>query len=136
MKLSESLQETLQAIVDRIIPGDDYPSAWGAGVGTYLERQFEKDLAPFFADYCEGLTSLDAESIARFQRHFCSLSDEEKDRVLSHVEAGDVITPWSIPPTAFFKLLTDTTAEGYYSEPEQGGNRDGLSWAMIGFENS
>lgn len=40
MKLNESQQRTLRAAVDRIIPADDYPSAWQAGVGDYLAQQF------------------------------------------------------------------------------------------------
>jgi hypothetical protein len=32
-------------------------------------------------------------------------------------------------------MLVNTTAEGYYSEPQQGGNRRGISWVMTGFEN-
>lgn len=36
MKFNESQQRTLPAAVNRIIPADDYPSAWQAGVGDYL----------------------------------------------------------------------------------------------------
>jgi len=136
MKLTEHLEQTLRAAVDRIIPADEYPGAWQSGVGDYLARQFEKDLRPFFADYCSGLASLEADSIARFQRDFCSLLDEEKDEILGKVETGKVSTNWTIAPQIFFRLLTNTTAEGFYSEPEQGGNRDGLSWVMVGFESS
>jgi hypothetical protein len=31
-------------------------------------------------------------------------------------------------------MLVNTTAEGYYSEPQQGGNRGAISWLMTGFE--
>jgi len=135
MKLPENLQQTLRAAVNRIIPADDYPSAWDAGVDDYLEQQFEKDLLPFFADYCAGLASLEAESLARFDRSFGSLADDQQDEILAHVELGNVLTAWAVSPRVFFKLLADTTAQGYYSEPEQGGNRNQVSWAMIGFEN-
>jgi len=136
MKLPEHLQQTLRAAVDRIIPADEYPSAWDAGVGNYLERQFEKDLLPFFADYRAGLTSLEAESIKRFERSFVSLADKEQDEILADVEVGEVRTEWEVAPRVFFKLLAETTAEGFYSEPEQGGNRDHVSWSMIGFESN
>jgi hypothetical protein len=135
MKLPEDLEQTLHAAVDRIIPADEYPSASQCGVGDYLARQFENDLIPFFADYCSGLASLEAESIARFQQRFPSLSDEDKDEILTQVEAGNVSTNWTVAPQIFFRLLTNTTAEGFYSEPEQGGNRDRVSWAMVGFES-
>jgi hypothetical protein len=135
MKLSENLQQTLRAAIDRIIPADDYPGAWDAGVGNYLQRQFEHDLLPFFADYCDGLGSLEAESRARFEASFAALGDEQKDQILRSVEIGEVRTEWTVKPQVFFKLLTETTVEGFYSEPEQGGNRDRASWIMIGFES-
>ena len=134
MRLTRQQQQTLRAAVDRIIPPDDYPGAWQSGVGDYLERQFESDLRPVLDDYCAGLTALEAESVARFQQSFILLSDEEQDTVLRHIEAGEVLTAWEVAPRLFFNLLVNTTAEGFYSDPEQGGNRNGVSWAMTGFE--
>ena len=55
MKLNKSQQRTLRAAVDRIIPADDYPSAWQAGVGDYLARQFEGDLKPVLDAYRETI---------------------------------------------------------------------------------
>jgi len=136
MKLTEQQQQTLRAAVDRVIPPDDYPGAWQSGVGDYLARQFESDLSEVFADYCTGLTALDAESVARFQQSFSQLSERDQDYVLALVEAGEVITTWDVRPTLFFNLLVNTTAEGFYSEPEQGGNRNRVSWAMTGFEEA
>lgn len=134
MRLTEQQQQTLRAAVDRIIPPDDYPGAWESGVGDYLARQFERDLSPVFDDYCSGLTALDAESLARFQQDFSQLSAADQDHVLRLVEAGEVITTWQVEPCSFFNLLVRTTAEGFYSEPEQGGNRNAVSWTMVGFE--
>ncbi len=54
--------------------------------------------------------------------------------MLRHIEAGEVLTAWNVTPRLFFSLLVNTTAEGFYSNPEQGGNRKGVSWAMTGFE--
>ena len=134
MKLTEQQQQTLRAAVDRIIPPDDYPGAWESGVVDYLTRQFERDLRPAFDDYCNGLTALDAESLARFQQNFSQLSEGDQDHVLRLVETGEVITTWKVAPHSFFDLLVRTTAEGFYSEPEQGGNRNAVSWSMVGFE--
>lgn len=134
MKLTEQQQQTLRAAIDRIIPPDDYPGAWLSGVGDYLARQFDGDLRPVFDDYCAGLTALDAESVARFQQSYSKLSEEDQDHVLGLVEAGEVLTAWDVAPCHFFDLLVRTTAEGFYSEPEQGGNRNAASWTMVGFE--
>src|SRR5258705_8559268 len=133
MRLTDEQQQTLRAAVDRIIPPDDYPGAWQSGVGDYLARQFEGDLLPVLDDYRSGLTALEAESIARFQQRFTLLSHGQQDTLLQHIEAGEVLTVWNVAPTVFFNLLVNTTAEGFYSEPEQGGNRERISWAMTGF---
>ena len=136
MRLTEQQQNTLRAAVDRIIPPDDFPGGWQSGVGDYLARQFEGDLLPMFDDYCTGLTGLDAEALARFQQSFSKLSEEDQDHLLGLVEAGEVLTTWDVTPGHFFDLLVRTTAEGFYSEPEQGGNRNAVSWKMIGFEEA
>jgi hypothetical protein len=134
MKFNEQQQRTLRAAVDRIIPLDDYPGAWAAGAGDYLAKQFERDLVSVIDVYREGLNSLEAEADLRYQRAFEALTDDDKDFLLSQVEEGEVLAPWPVPPQSFFKLLVETTVEGYYSDPEQGGNRDGVSWLMTGFE--
>lgn len=124
----------MRAAVDRIIPPDDYPGAWAAGVGDYLARQFEGDLALQLNLFTAGLDGLEAEALARFDSRFVNLTLDQQDTCLAHIETGEVLTLWSVPPPRFFELLVNTTAEGYYSEPEQGGNRAAISWAMTGFE--
>ena len=132
--MTDVQQQTLRAAVNRIIPPDDYPGAWEAGVGDYLARQFEGDLAPQLDLYRAGLDAVEAEALTRFQSSFARLTLAQQDTTLHHIEAGEVLTSWPIPPARFFELLVNTTAEGYYSEPEQGGNRAAISWAMTGFE--
>ena len=134
MGLTREHQQTLRAAVNRIVPPDDYPGAWESGVGDYLERLFETDLRAVLEDYRAGLTALEAESFAGFQQSFTSLSEEQQDTVLTRIETGEVLTTWDVAPLVFFNLLVNTTAEGFYSDPEQGGNRDRASWAMTGFE--
>jgi gluconate 2-dehydrogenase gamma chain len=133
-QLTEIQQQTLRAAVDRIIPPDDYPGAWDAGVGDYLARQFEGDLALQLDLFTTGLDALEAEALARFNSRFVNLTFDQQDTALAHIETREVLTLWSIPPARFFELLVNTTAEGYYCEPEQGGNRAAISWAMTGFE--
>jgi len=38
-------------------------------------------------------------------------------------------------PSRFFTILVNTTAEGYYSDPQQGGNLSCVLWIMTGFED-
>src|SRR4030095_7551005 len=130
MRLTKQQQQTLRAAVDRIIPPDEYPGGWESGVGDYLARQFESDLRSVFEECGAGLTGLEAESVVRFQQSFDLISDEERDTVLRAIEVGEVLTEWAVAPGFFFHLLVKTTAEGFYSNPEQGGNHNCVSWIM------
>lgn len=124
----------LRAVLDCLIPADDFPGAWEAGVADYIERQFNRDLADQRDFYCLGLDAVEAESQARFQTTFNQLTAAQQMETLEAIELGNITTSWPVSPRAFFTLLVNTAAEGYYSNPEQGGNRDSKSWLMTGFE--
>ena len=132
--LTELQLATLHALVDRIIPADDFPSGWQAGVGDYLAVQFERDLRPQIDRYRAGLDALEAEAQAGDGTPFADLDAENQDALLRRVEAGAITTAWPIDPAAFFQMAVEHTMEGFYSDPGNGGNRDGVSWRMIGFE--
>jgi hypothetical protein len=132
--LTERQLATLRALVDRIIPADDFPSGWQAGVGDYLARQFERDLRPQLDRYRAGLDALDAEARASIGARFAELDAEHQDALLRQIEAGSVTTNWPIDPAAFFQAAVEHTMEGFYSDPGNGGNRAGVAWRMIGFE--
>jgi Gluconate 2-dehydrogenase subunit 3 len=127
-------QQTLRAVVDCLIPPDEFPGAYEAGVCNYLERLFETDLATQFDFLRAGLDALETETHARFGKVFSQLSGEAQVATLEAIEIGNVLTPWPISPKLFLNLLVTTTAEGYYSDPQQGGNREAISWQMTGFE--
>jgi gluconate 2-dehydrogenase gamma chain len=131
--LTDLQRQTLQAALDCLIPPDDFPGAWEAGVGNYLARQFEGDLASRRSFYLAGLDGIEAEAIARFGEYFSKLESEDQSSILQSLESGAVATSWAISPEIFFKLMVETAAEGYYSNPEQGGNLDAISWTMTGF---
>jgi len=124
----------LQALVNCMIPADDFPNGWDAGVGDYLMRQFEGDLQDKLKFYQKGLKSLDAEAQARCEQDFVWLSIEEQTALLHEVESGQVKANWKVDPTEFIQMVAEHCAEGYYSDPENGGNREQVAWRMIGFE--
>jgi len=131
--LTEQQLATLRALVDRIIPADDFPSGWQAGVGDYLIGQFKRDLRPQLDRYRAGLDALDAEALAGSGARFDQLDAEYQDALLLRIEAGAVTTPWPINPATFFQAAVEHSMEGFYSDPGNGGNYDSISWRMIGF---
>lgn len=126
--------QILRAAIDGIIPPDDFPGGWEAGVGDYLLQQFERDLRPLLEMYRAGLDTLDQEAHARTGQSFAELTPEAQTTLLEQVEQGKVITAWPIAPVDFFRQLVDHAMEGYYGDSGNGGNRDAIAWKMIGFE--
>ena len=127
-------QNTLRATVDRIIPPDAYPGGAEAGVCDYFARHFQADLRPTLPLYRDGLDGLEAEAQTRHSLPFTALSAEQQDTLLRRVEWGNVEAHWHVAPDRFFRMLVQHAAEGFYSDPGNGGNRDAISWHMIGFD--
>jgi len=124
----------LRSLMNRIIPQDDFPDAWEAGVGDYLARQFERDLRSQVETYQLGLEALEAESQAFAGKGFTELDTSAQDVILSRLEAGQVTLSWLVDPTEFFHMVIEHVMEGYYSDPGNSGNRDSIAWRMIGFK--
>jgi gluconate 2-dehydrogenase gamma chain len=59
---------------------------------------------------------------------------EAQTAVLQDVEKGAVeAADWSgVEPAAFFALLREHTMMGFYGDPRHGGNKDRVSWRMLG----
>ena len=128
--------ETLRAVVDCLIPPDDFPGAYEAGVCDYIERLLQTDLAEHAEFFRAGLDATDNEALATYNAPFPLLTRDQQISILESIESGAVKTSWPIAPAHFFAMLVNTTAEGYYSDPEQGGNRGRASWVMTGFEDA
>jgi hypothetical protein len=124
---------TLRHLANRIVPEDEFPNAWDAGVGDFLERLLV--LRPDFVEtYRHGLNALEWESDYVLGRGFCVITDIERDSLLTDVEFGRIKTYWHVDAGYFFWLAVEQIMEGYYADPGNGGNKDGISWQMIGFK--
>jgi gluconate 2-dehydrogenase gamma chain len=128
--------DTLPAVVDCLIPPDDFPGGSDAGVCDYIERLLETDLAEHAEFFRLGLDAIDSEALATYNAPFSVLTREQQIGTLESIESGAVKTSWPIATARFFAMLVNITAEGYYSDPQQGGNRGCASWVMTGFEDA
>lgn len=131
--MNERQQQILRTLLDRLIPPDEFPGAWEAGVGDYLFGQFAGDLQNVLPDYRAGLDSLDREAFANHAVGFVELDADTQGILLSSVERGEVAAEWSVEPRRFFRQVVQHAHEGYYGDPGNGGNRFGVGWQMIGF---
>jgi choline dehydrogenase-like flavoprotein len=127
--------QTLRALVERIVPADDYPSGWQAGVGHFLRRIVERGPAGRPALIGAGLDQLDAEARARHDgTPFAALPDPAQDALITDLLAGHSSQRWEgMPADEFLSLMIRLTVQGYYGDPGNGGNRDAVSWDMIGY---
>ena len=82
-----------------------------------------------------GLKLVDAEAQARHGgRTFAGLGDEEQDALISDLLAGRTRVGWDgLAADTFLTLVVSLTVQGFYGDPGNGGNRDGVSWDMIGY---
>lgn len=132
--LSEQQLLILQTLVDCVIPPDEYPGGWEAGVGDYLLKQFSGDLKDELATYQSGLLALDSESLTVYKKPFADISSPEQVELLTQIEGDNVQSEWTVNPAEFFTMVVNHCAEGFYSDPSNGGNKNQIAWEMIGYE--
>ncbi|HZY18280.1 MAG TPA: gluconate 2-dehydrogenase subunit 3 family protein [Ramlibacter sp.] len=145
----------MEAAVDRLIPPDELgPGAREAGVVNYIDRQLAGAWGAGERLYRSGpwqagspsqgyqLPFTPAELFRNALRAlsqqgqgatpFEKLPGEQQDAWLTRLQNGGQDLE-GVPSKSFFESLLALTVEGYFSDPAYGGNRDGRSWAMIGF---
>lgn len=115
------------AIAARIVPTDDLPGATEAGVVHFIDRGLDGFLAGGRADFLKGLADFDARVATAHPGAggFAALDAARQDEFL----AGVTTTP-------FFGFMRFLTVCGLLASPAYGGNRDGVGWQLIGFEEA
>jgi len=137
MTLTPPQIATLRALVDRLIPADDAPGALDAGTDAFILALLDGDGAAEAPLLALGLTQLDHEAAAAHPgQSFATLPPSAQDALLAALERNQPATAWpaSISAPAFFNRMVDLAAEGFYADPANGGNRDGVSWRLIGYD--
>lgn len=123
---------TLLALLDTVVPEDDFPSASQAGVGDFVAGVLAGDLRDRAAEVRAGLVALDAEAAARAGVRFAALPPDDRTALLADLLEDRAKTAW---PDAggFARLLVALAIQGFYGDPGNGGNRDAVSWRMVGY---
>lgn len=120
----------VEALCDQVIPADDLPGAKQAGVLYYIDRQLAGPLRRFQAAYHDGLSKLRDACQSRTGRDFADLSFPDQTKFLEDIEAGR-----TEKLDSFWRLVIDHTMQGFYGSPAHGGNRDEVSWDMLGIRD-
>jgi gluconate 2-dehydrogenase gamma chain len=147
----------ITAAVDTFIPADELtPSGSQCGVATFIDRQlagswgdggrfysagpfrrgkpeqgYQLALTPreFFR---AGIAAANAWSVTTYGKEFDRLSSGDREAALKTMEANKAQFA-DFPSKMFFEQLLQITMEGYFSDPMYGGNRDKVSWKMLGY---
>ena len=123
--LSDSHARALASLCDQIIPADDFPSASQAGAVNYIDRQLGRHYRRHQSAYLEGLNAIDEISRKRFGVSCADATADQRLQIAITLEKDN---------HEFFELVRQHTMEGYYGSPRHGGNRDAVSWRMLGLD--
>jgi gluconate 2-dehydrogenase gamma chain len=125
----------LVAFIDRQLAG-----AWGSGAKTYRsgpfikgtrEQGYQLPLTPreFFS---AGIKATNAWTRKTFGKDFDRLSVGQREAALKTMDAGKAELD-EVNGKEFFEMLLQSAMEGFFADPIYGGNRDKVSWRMVGY---
>ncbi|HEY0333961.1 MAG TPA: gluconate 2-dehydrogenase subunit 3 family protein [Stenotrophomonas sp.] len=146
------------AACDRLIPSDDIgPGAVESGVPEFLDRHMQTPYAaggiwymqgPFLEAAPEfgyqgrlnlreilrvGIAAINAHCSKTFDgKAFGDLSDEQQETLLKAAESGKLELE-EISSKLFFSNFLSEVKNGYFADPQYGGNRSMGAWKMIGY---
>ncbi len=127
----------VEAVAEQIIPADKDPGAKDAGVVYFIDRQLVGPYARYQAVYRDGLRNLQATCRKEFKKPFEDLAWDNQTKILASLEAGRGPKQlWKSPSgSEFFHLVLGHTMQGFYGSPRHGGNRNFVSFKMLGIED-
>lgn len=117
------------AFAARIIPSDETPGAREAGSVHFADQALGGTLSDLLPIVRGGLESMNARVAETFPdtAAFADLSEDAQDEIIAAVEQED---------PGFFFFARTLVVLGLVTNPEYGGNRDGIGWELIGFDDS
>lgn len=126
--LTEREGAVFDAFAARIVPSGDTPGAREAGSVYFADQALGSFLEEVLPIVRGGIADLDERARTTGSgQGFAELDEAGQDEIIGAVETEN--------PGFFFFGRTLVTL-GLVSNPEHGGNRDGVGWALIGFEDA
>ncbi|MGV8984659.1 MAG: gluconate 2-dehydrogenase subunit 3 family protein [Cypionkella sp.] len=130
-----AIEARVPVFIDRQLAGD-----FGTAADLYMEGPFTPDADPNLGTqtpltpaeiYRQAIASFDEWCVQTHGSAFADLDPETQDAALTSLSKDDV----KLDPKLreFFTLLLQNTKEGYFCDPQYGGNAGMESWVYIGF---
>jgi len=115
------------AVVDRIVPEDEYPSASQAGIVDQLAADASSHLSTLWAtSLAPGLERLQRRALDYSGMAFADLDEPTQDELLEEL-ANDIDTGSAEVGKSWYATLVRLVCEHYY------GTRGAASWKMLGY---
>ncbi len=135
--LSDREYRLVEAIAEQIIPTDEWPGGRDAGVANYIDTQLIGPYTRFQEDYRRGLGALEEHCTSTHRAAFEELPWETQTSVLRAMETGAIEgDQWKDGfSKRFFELVRSHALQGYYGSPRHGGNKNFVSFAMMGIDD-
>src|SRR5271163_1959632 len=155
--LNETEHAFVVAAVDTLIPADELsPSGSDCGCAVYIDRQLASAwgggakmyrAGPFFKGkpeqgyqlpltpaefFVAGIAAANEWSRKTYGRDFDRLAPDKRIEALKQMQEGKAEFA-NFSSRAFFARLLTLTMEGFFGDPIYGGNRNKVSWKMLGF---
>ena len=125
--LSAAEAADIEAVAAQIIPTDDTPGAREAGVVYFIDRA----LATFLSQLAERLSGAARRVSGGVSR--TGIPARRRSRRCTSAQQIEYLK--TVDRTPFFDTTRLLTLLGMFSMPAYGGNRDGVGWKLIGFED-
>jgi len=157
LTLNHTEADFITAAVDTLIPADDLsPSGRDCGVAVFIDRQLAGAFGngarlyrqgPFLKAKPElgyqlaltpreffraGIAAANDFCRKTYGKDFDRLSPQDREAACKTMESGKADFP-GFSSSMFFNALLQIAMEGFFADPIYGGNRDMVSWKMIGF---
>lgn len=123
--LTEAEVRTLDAWCEALIPADDLPGASWARVPRFIDIQLTRKYRKHLPQYRAALAAM--------QRWGLQAEAPEVARRLAMMEKGEAPRAlFADGGRSAFEMVLAHTQQGFYGSPRHGGNRDYISWTMLG----
>jgi len=134
--LNEEEISILDAIAEQIIPTDDFPGGKWANVSNFIDKQLTSYYKSHQVDYRGGMAAFQKSVFDGSKKKFEEHSFAEQKAVLEKMEAGELTGEYwkEHSSKSFFELLRQHCLQGFYGSPLHGGNREYVSYRMLGLD--
>lgn len=141
----------VDAIVEQIIPTDEWPGAKDALVTNFIDKQLAGSYIRHQEIYRKSLSAIQTACKIDFGKRFEELAWNEQTDFLKNLERNEIVPKITQQSgnqfsdadnalmkdwlkSSFFNLIRDHTMQGFYGSPRHGGNYKFVSYRMIGLD--